>query len=104
MAEGYEGPAVDVLEPVLNIRYGRRGNEQRPCDFEQRGTLDRLHLSPQMNIVASQIAKPASTRVRFDFHRHGFAIWRLVGRSHLVQDGVEGGAQCRTNMNLLCHV
>src|SRR6185312_7177448 len=45
-------------QSVLKVRNYRVRHEQRSADFQQRGTLDCLHMSPEMSIVASLIAEP----------------------------------------------
>src|SRR5688572_15836472 len=61
-------PAVDFLEPVLQIRrYGER-HHHWSRDLEQRWTLDRLHVTPEMPIVVAKLAEPAAARPRLECH------------------------------------
>src|SRR5260221_2381089 len=52
--------AVHLTEAVLHIADRRTGHEQRTGDFEQRRTLDGLHLSPEMAVPVAQGAVPPS--------------------------------------------
>src|SRR5262245_28877344 len=64
MPELDQRSAVRVAEAVLDIGDHRIGHEQRTGDFEQRRTLDGLHVSPEMAVIVAQVAVPPSSRTR----------------------------------------
>jgi hypothetical protein len=76
----------------------------RSGNLEQRGSLDRLHVSPEMTIVISEIAEPAAAGPGFDDHGQRLPVGRFVAGPHLLQQRVEGGVHGGTHVNLLRHI
>src|ERR1700745_51995 len=81
---------VLFAEPVLHVRHNRIRHEQRPGDLQQRRTLDRLHVSPQVAVAIVQIAEPPPARPRFDLHRH-LAVLTLILGPNLLEQRFERG-------------
>src|SRR5215469_3026154 len=106
-AEGFvmeldQGLAVFLAQAILQVGAHRIGHEQRPDNFEQRGTLDGLHMSPQVAVTLAQIAEPASARPGLEHHRH-FLFWRLVRGSQLLEQRGKGRFHGRSHVNFLRH-
>src|SRR5438874_940813 len=80
MPKGDQRPALDFLQPVLHVRCDRKRHHQRSGDFEERRSLDRLYVSPEMTVAMSEITEPPTTGKRFDGHRQKRAVRRDVRR------------------------
>src|SRR6185369_12007944 len=97
-------PSVRLAEAVLHIRDDRIGHEQRTGDFEQRRTADGLHVSPEMAVIAAQVAVPPAARPGLDLHRHGLAIACFIVRSDLFEQRGKGRFERGADVNFLCDV
>src|SRR5437899_4154291 len=92
--------AVLFAQPVLHIRHDGVRHEQRPGDLQQRRTLDRLHVPPQVAVAIAQIAKPSPARPRFDLHWH-LAVLILILGTNLLEQRFECCLQGRVDVDLL---
>src|SRR6476620_2840532 len=92
MTEHDRGPALDFLEPVLDVRGDAERHHQRTGDFQQRGALDGLHVPPQVPVVVAQIAEPAPAGPGFERHGHGHVVLPDVRWTQLFE---ERGECCR---------
>src|ERR1700728_3807926 len=90
VAESDDRSAVHFLQSVLHIgNEGVRG-KKRAAEFKQRGTLDGLHMGPEMAVVVPQVATPASAGPRLNHHRHGYSIAPLIAWADLFEQRVKG--------------
>ena len=96
--------AVGFAEAILHVRNQRIGREKRSGNFHRRRPLDGLHGSPQMAVVVSQVAVPSSAGPRLDLHGQWFAFGRFIVRTHLLEQGVERGAERRADTDFLVDV
>src|SRR5579864_3973760 len=94
--------AALLAQPVLQVRHDRIRHEQRPGNLKQRGTLDRLHVSPQMSVAVAQIAEPAPAGPGLQLHRH-LSLLALVLRPQLLEKRLERLLQRCPHTNLLTH-
>src|SRR6202030_2945167 len=74
VAELDDGHAIFFAEAVLDVVGDGIGHHQRAREFEERGPLDGLNVSPEMAIAFAQIAVPAATGPRLEHHGHGSAV------------------------------
>src|SRR5215216_4101266 len=89
MLKDNERAAVDVLQSVLQVRHRRVRHEAWTVDLQQRRALDALHMSPQVTVVATEIAEPAATGPWLERHRKCLAIGRLIETPQLGNNRVE---------------
>src|SRR6187200_13167 len=78
-----------LAEAIHHVRGRTCGHEQRSPDLEQRRALDALHETPEMSVVATEVAIPAAARVCLDDHRQRGAVARLVEPSDLRDERLE---------------
>src|SRR6266481_8955348 len=78
MVEADQGSAIFRTQAILHIRNSRIGHEQGPGDFEQRRPFDSLHYTPEVAVIAAQVAVPSAARPRLEFHRHRPALGTSV--------------------------
>ena len=60
-------------------------HHQRSRDLEQRGSLDRLHVTPQVPVAVTEVAEPAAAGPGLERKRHGSAGLSFVGRADLLE-------------------
>ena len=101
MLELDQRSSIHFAQTVLQVRDHRVGHEQRAGDFEQRGPLDGLHVSPEMAVAVAQVAVPASARPRLNVHRHGLPFRPFVVRTEFFEQRGKGGFQRRADVNFL---
>src|SRR5579864_1244057 len=92
--------AVLFAQPILHVRHNRVRHEQRPGNLQQRRTLDRLHMPPQVAVAIAQIAEPSPARPGFDLHRH-LALLTLILGTNLLEQRFECCLQGRVDVDLL---
>jgi hypothetical protein len=93
MPERDQRSAIDFRQPVLQIRDDRHRHEQRSRNLEQRRPLDRLHVSPEVPVVAAEIAVPTATRSCLDHHWHRHPTDSSVVWSHFLEQRLERGVE-----------
>src|SRR5262245_16718508 len=54
-----------------------------------RRPLDRLHVTPEVAVVLSEITEPTASRPRLQLHREGTVLGDLMAGSELFEQGVE---------------
>src|SRR6476646_10606649 len=101
VTERDRGPAVGLLEPVLQIRRHGERHHQRSSDLEQRGSPDRLHVTPQVPVAVTEVAEPAAAGPRLERHRHRCAVVSFVRGAHLLEQRRKGRGEGRANVGLL---
>ena len=75
-----------------------------PLNSNRVGPLDGLHVRPEMSVVVAEIAIPATSRPRLQYHRHRAAVAAFVPGAKLFQQRGEGILQRRVHVNLLLDV
>src|ERR1700727_773998 len=88
MHKAEAGPPVLLAEPILDIRDCRSRHKKRAGDLQQRRPLDRLHDTPEVSRIVSQVTKPAATRPCLELHRHRLLRRRIQG-TNLLADRLE---------------
>src|ERR1700723_2140532 len=92
--EGDDRYAARFLQPILKIRYDRVRHKQWSGNFKQGRLLDRLHRSPVMAVVVSQVAIPSAAGPCFELHGHwlvgflfflGAGLLERGGEVHLIR-------------------
>src|SRR4051812_45615025 len=96
-----DGHAPLFAESILHVVGNRARHEERAADLKQSGSLDRLHVPPEMSILAAKIAIPPSTWPCLNLHRHGFALRSFVMRPDLIEKGFKSEVEGRVDTNFL---